>query len=231
MTNTVTHMFDINPTHPSPIWLQIEEGIRRMITLGSLTPGGAVPSVRDLARTLRVNPNTVARAYQRLSDAGVLNVGYAEAGPASGRPVILLHGFPADSAKNEDLAEAMRDQLGADVFMPHQPGLGDSPGTFSFEGALRAMPPRVNWYSVSRSPALAAAAGSSPLIRASSATITKRGVNAVPSSGNIRRACNPSISVPACFPIAAARIERNLLTVSMRRSRLARDHFREHLIQ
>src|SRR5204862_2933714 len=97
--------------------------------------------------------------------------------------------------------------------------------------ALRAMPPRVNWYSVSRSPALAAAAGTLPLIRASSATITERGVNAVPSSGNIRRACNPSISAPACFPIAAARIERNLLTVSMRRSRLARDHFREHLIQ
>ena len=45
-----------------------------MIALGSLTPGDAVPSVRDLAKTLRVNPNTVARAYQRLTDAGVLAV-------------------------------------------------------------------------------------------------------------------------------------------------------------
>ena len=67
-------MFDIRPTDASPIWLQIEEGMRRMIALGSLRPGDAVPSVRDLARTLRVNPNTVARAYQRLTDHGVFSV-------------------------------------------------------------------------------------------------------------------------------------------------------------
>jgi GntR family transcriptional regulator len=67
-------MFDINPTDAAPIWKQIEEGLRRLITLGTLRPGESVPSVRDLARDLRVNPNTVARAYQRLSDAGVLAV-------------------------------------------------------------------------------------------------------------------------------------------------------------
>ena len=37
-----------------------------------MAPGAAVPSVRDLARDLRVNPATVAKAYQRLVDAGVL---------------------------------------------------------------------------------------------------------------------------------------------------------------
>jgi len=67
-------VFDVNPSAAAPIWRQIEEGMRRMIVLGSLQPGGAVPSVRDLARELRVNPNTVARAYQRLTDAGVLVV-------------------------------------------------------------------------------------------------------------------------------------------------------------
>ena len=64
-------MFEINPAAAAPIWRQIEEGMRRMIFLGSLSPGASVPSVRDLARELRVNPNTVARAYQRLIDGGV----------------------------------------------------------------------------------------------------------------------------------------------------------------
>jgi len=67
-------MFAINPADPAPIWRQIEEGVRRLIALGALQPGASVPSVRDLARDLRVNPNTVARAYQRLAEGGVLSV-------------------------------------------------------------------------------------------------------------------------------------------------------------
>lgn len=67
-------MFDIHPADAAPIWRQIEEGMRRMISLGILGPGDAVPSVRELAQQLRVNPNTVARAYQRLTDAGVFAV-------------------------------------------------------------------------------------------------------------------------------------------------------------
>src|SRR5881275_3009 len=67
-------MFAINPTDPAPIWRQIEEGVRRLIALGALQSGAPVPSVRDLAKDLRVNPNTVARAYQRLTEGGVLSV-------------------------------------------------------------------------------------------------------------------------------------------------------------
>src|SRR5438552_19075508 len=67
-------MFDIKPADAAPIWRQIEEGMRRLITVGALVPGAAVPSVRDLARELRVNPATVSKAYQHLTDAGVLEV-------------------------------------------------------------------------------------------------------------------------------------------------------------
>ena len=67
-------MFDIKPADAAPIWRQIEEGMRRLIAVGTLAPGAAVPSVRDLARDLRVNPATVSRAYQRLTEAGVLSV-------------------------------------------------------------------------------------------------------------------------------------------------------------
>src|SRR5713101_6764723 len=55
-----------------PIWKQIEESIRRVISSRQLRSGDPVPSVRQLARTLSVTPNTVERAYQRLIVAGVL---------------------------------------------------------------------------------------------------------------------------------------------------------------
>jgi DNA-binding transcriptional regulator YhcF (GntR family) len=64
----------IDPTDAVPIWKQIEDGVRRLVASAAVEPGSAVPSVRDLARALRVNPATVAKAYQRLSDAGVLAV-------------------------------------------------------------------------------------------------------------------------------------------------------------
>src|SRR5262245_41234079 len=64
----------IDPTDPTPIWSQIEEGMRRLVASGALKPGTPVPSVRDLARELRINPATVAKAYQRLADAGVFEV-------------------------------------------------------------------------------------------------------------------------------------------------------------
>jgi GntR family transcriptional regulator len=64
----------IDPSDPTPIWSQIEDGVRRLVASGALKPGTAVPSVRDLARELRINPATVAKAYQRLADAGVLEV-------------------------------------------------------------------------------------------------------------------------------------------------------------
>lgn len=67
-------MLRIDPRDALPIWKQIEEGLRRLVGAGGLRPGRAVPSVRDLARELRVNPMTVSKAYQRLADAGVLVV-------------------------------------------------------------------------------------------------------------------------------------------------------------
>jgi len=66
--------FQIDPADAAPIWRQIEEGVRRLVASGALRPGAAVPSVRELAGELRVNPATVGKAYQRLTEAGVLVV-------------------------------------------------------------------------------------------------------------------------------------------------------------
>jgi GntR family transcriptional regulator len=67
----IGEMFTLRPTG-GPIWKQIEETIRKVISSRHLRPGDPVPSVRQLARTLSVTPNTVERAYQRLITSGVL---------------------------------------------------------------------------------------------------------------------------------------------------------------
>lgn len=67
-------MIRIDPRAALPIWAQIEEGLRRLVGAGGLRPGRPLPSVRDLARELRVNPMTVSKAYRRLADAGVVVV-------------------------------------------------------------------------------------------------------------------------------------------------------------
>lgn len=72
--DTWTNRIPVQPADPRPIWSQIEEGLRRLLAAGSLTPGDIVPSVRELATDLRINPATVSKAYQRLVGAGLLEV-------------------------------------------------------------------------------------------------------------------------------------------------------------
>ena len=94
------YVFDINATDAAPIWRQIEEGMRRMISLGALEPGAAVPSVRELAQQLRVNPNTVARAYLRLTDAGVFAVRRGEGTFVAEVPVQLKKSEKHDTLRD-----------------------------------------------------------------------------------------------------------------------------------
>jgi GntR family transcriptional regulator len=56
-----------------PIYLQVVERIKEMIVGGHLKPGDQLPTVRSLALELRVNFNTIARAYRILDEAGVIS--------------------------------------------------------------------------------------------------------------------------------------------------------------
>ena len=56
-----------------PIYLQIVDQVRRLVAAGELQQGDQLPTVRQLATELRVNFNTVARAYRLLDDAGVIS--------------------------------------------------------------------------------------------------------------------------------------------------------------
>jgi len=55
-----------------PIYLQIVDQIKRTVALGRLKPEDPLPSVRQLALDLTINPNTVARAYLELEHEGVI---------------------------------------------------------------------------------------------------------------------------------------------------------------
>ncbi|MDZ4852794.1 MAG: GntR family transcriptional regulator [Pirellulaceae bacterium] len=62
----------ISVGNPQSIYRQIADQIRRAVVTGELSVGEAIPSVRQLAKELVINPNTVAKAYGELTRDGVL---------------------------------------------------------------------------------------------------------------------------------------------------------------
>src|SRR6478736_8394422 len=64
--------FHIDPHNGLAIYDQIVRQVKFAVAGGVLRSGELVPSVRELARELAINPNTIARAYRQLQDDGVL---------------------------------------------------------------------------------------------------------------------------------------------------------------
>jgi GntR family transcriptional regulator len=56
-----------------PIYMQVIDGIKHLVATGTLKPGDQLPTVRQLAQDLRVNFNTIARAYTMLDEAGIIS--------------------------------------------------------------------------------------------------------------------------------------------------------------
>src|SRR5713101_4875858 len=65
-------LVSIDPHDRTPIYAQLDRGLRAAIATGRLQVGDQLPTVRQLAVDLRVNANTVARVYAELERAGVL---------------------------------------------------------------------------------------------------------------------------------------------------------------
>jgi GntR family transcriptional regulator len=64
-------LLHLNPSSGVPVYLQVESQVKQAVAAGALRTGEALPSTRKLAAQLRINPNTVARAYQNLERDGV----------------------------------------------------------------------------------------------------------------------------------------------------------------
>lgn len=77
-------MININFRDGRPIYEQVRDNFRALILSGALPPGYKMPSVRELAGTLAINPNTIQRAYRELEAEG-----YTVSSPGKGSYVCL----------------------------------------------------------------------------------------------------------------------------------------------
>jgi GntR family transcriptional regulator len=128
----------IDPADARPIYVQIVDEVRRCIATGAVKAGEALPSVRDLAAELRVNPNTVQQAYRELErmDAvyakrgqGTFVSAKAQADEDSERERI------AEEVARKALREAYRHGLSADALISAIQSARDHDGESSQDDA------------------------------------------------------------------------------------------------
>ena len=72
MPTHTASLFSIATGSPEPIYRQLVEQVRRLSAGGQLRPGDEMPSVREIAQALALNPMTVSKAYSLLEMEGVL---------------------------------------------------------------------------------------------------------------------------------------------------------------
>ena len=65
-------MIQLNYRDSKPIYEQIKEGLRRLVITGAIAKDEKLPSVRELASELAINPNTIQRAYRELETEGYI---------------------------------------------------------------------------------------------------------------------------------------------------------------
>ena len=72
MTHHASTLFSISTGSAEPIYRQLVDQVRRLVVAGQLAAGDEMPSVREVAQTLAVNPMTVSKAYSILEMEGLL---------------------------------------------------------------------------------------------------------------------------------------------------------------
>ena len=65
-------MIQLNYRDPRPIYEQVKDGIRKLAYSGMIGPDEKLPSVRELASKLAINPNTISKAYKELEQEGFI---------------------------------------------------------------------------------------------------------------------------------------------------------------
>ncbi len=95
-------MFSINYRDPRPVYEQIMDEMRRLIISGVFPPDEKLPSVRELAQQLAINPNTIQRAYRELEQSGYLYSVPGKGNFAGGRQEV-------DQRRRDTLLQRLRD--------------------------------------------------------------------------------------------------------------------------
>lgn len=125
-------MFEgIDPRSPTPLYEQIAARVRGAVAAGELSPGDALPSVRALARELRVNPATVVQAYRDLALDGFVEIrhghgtfvqdvpGFVRAEERTAQAEALVRKLLADAARlgitAEDVLQVLSAEIGVEI--------------------------------------------------------------------------------------------------------------------
>lgn len=112
--NTAAPMLvNLDPGDARPLYLQIMDEVRRALVAGTLRPDDPVPSIRELASHLVVNPRTVLQAYQELEREGILYVRRGQGTFIAPDVRADRRGLARDVAKRA-LLEARRSGLGVE---------------------------------------------------------------------------------------------------------------------
>ena len=151
-------LFTLDPRDRTPIYAQLEQGIRAAIATGRLGAGAQLPTVRQLAVELRINANTVARVYGDLERSGVLETrrgvgSFVSSTPAQAQPkrdkdrrlstfvTRVLADAAAAGFTARELLDALANRAKGGVAMPRmafRPNVlsSASPSPFAVAGAL-----------------------------------------------------------------------------------------------
>ncbi len=106
-------MIQFNHRDPRPIYEQIKDSLCRLLVSGGIQPDEKLPSVRELASSLAINPNTIQRAYRELEAEGYIYTVSGKGSFASPREYIrdvyqsnLLKTFDKTAAELLSLGES-----------------------------------------------------------------------------------------------------------------------------
>jgi GntR family transcriptional regulator len=124
--------FQVNVHSGVPVYRQLMEQIRHYLVSGVLAAGSALPSIRELAKSLAVNPTTIVKAYGELAHEGVIVIQH-------GRGAFIADHQPAwPPARRRKRLEALATQLAVEA---RQMGATDPETLAALRSALEALDP------------------------------------------------------------------------------------------
>ncbi len=91
-------MIQLNYRDSKPIYKQIKDGLRKLIVTNSLSTNDKLPSVREFASSLAINPNTIQRAYHELESEGYIYT-------VAGKGTFVAGRKEGDDARQKELLE------------------------------------------------------------------------------------------------------------------------------
>ena len=98
-------MISLNYRAPGPIYEQIKTQLRKLILSGAIAEGEKLPSVRELAAELMINPNTIMRAYRELESEGYVYT-------VQGKGCFAEKLSRVDTGRRDQLLETFRSTVG-----------------------------------------------------------------------------------------------------------------------